>query len=217
MKILTWNLQRLEKNKSESILAKFAALDADILILTETDSKINPGELYSSISSKSLSKNFDGIDYKNTENRTTIWTKYKTEIQYKTFDDFTSVCVDIQTPFGLLNFYGTIIGVFGGKGERFKSDLDMQIADFKKLSGDICIAGDFNVFFSGYAYPSHQAKNKLNEIFEKLNLVNLTADLDENANHIVLSRNVIRERKPTIEIWNENKMLSDHIGICITL
>jgi exonuclease III len=217
MKILTWNLERLIKNKNQLILDKLSELDADILILTETNSIIDPGESYSSIATKSLSKGYDGIPYKSGENRTTIWTKYKIEKQYKTFDNHSSVYAEIQTPFGLLNIYGTIIGVFGGKDERFKTDLESQRLDFENLSGSICIAGDFNVYMTGYAYPSHEARKKLNQIFDNLNLQCLTSEIADNVDHIVLSNDFIKDKKINIETWNLDKKLSDHIGICIHL
>ena len=216
MKILTWNLER-PKKANQDILEKLAELDADILILTETNSAINPGEKYSFVSTKSLEKGFDGIDYKIGENRTTIWSKYQIKSEIKTYDDFTSVCVEIETEFGLLKVYGTIIGVFGGIDERFKSDLQNQIKDFENLGKSFCVAGDFNVTFSGRAYPSHDARNKLNAIFEKLELKNLTSEIENNVDHIVLSREFLSNKKCEIEIWNEDKRLSDHIGICVSI
>jgi hypothetical protein len=36
VKIATWNLERLIKNKNEEILEKIQAIDAGILVLTET-------------------------------------------------------------------------------------------------------------------------------------------------------------------------------------
>ncbi|MFT4970003.1 MAG: exonuclease III [Chitinophagales bacterium] len=36
MKIATWNLERLIKNRNEEVLEKIRAIDADILVLTET-------------------------------------------------------------------------------------------------------------------------------------------------------------------------------------
>ncbi|MFV8366252.1 endonuclease/exonuclease/phosphatase family protein [Flavobacterium sp. XS1P27] len=217
MKILTWNLERLIKTKNQVILDKLSELDADILILTETNSSINPGKDYSYIATESLTKDHDGIPYKSGENRTTIWTKYKIEKQLKTFDNFTSVCAEIQTSLGVLTIYGTIIGVFGGKDERFKTDLEFQSLDFENLSGNICIAGDFNVYMIGYAYPSHEARKKLNQIFDNLNLQCLTREIADNVDHIVLSHDFIKDKKINIETWNLDKKLSDHIGICIHL
>ena len=216
MKIVTWNLERLKNNQTEIILSKLTELDADILILTETDSIINLGTKYSSISTQNLFKGYDGTPYKNTEIRTTIWTKFKIKKQHATYDNYTSVCAAIQTPLGLLNVYGTIIGVFNGKGERFESDMKSSSLDFEKLSGNICIAGDFNIALSGFAYPSHKARNEINEIFERLNLKCLTSEIKNSVEHIAISESYLENRKTSIEIWNEDKKLSDHIGICIT-
>lgn len=134
-------------------------------------------------------------------------------------NNYTSVCAQIETLNGPLNVYGTIIGVFGGIGERFKNDLENQLLDFDRLSTEnsFCIAGDLNVTFSGRVYPSHDARDKLNSAFEKSNLINLTAKIENNIDHIVLSQDFIRNKKVTIETWNHDKKLSDHIGICLTI
>lgn len=218
MKILTWNLERAKKN-NQLILDKLAQFNANILILTETNSAINLAKEYSFIATEPLPKNHDGIQYKTGENRTTIWSKYKIKAQYKTFDNFTSVCALIQTPIGLLNIYGTIIGVFGGIGQRFKNDLESQIFDFENISTEnpFCIIGDFNVTFSGRTYPSHDARNKLNSVFKRLNLINLTSELENNIDHIVVSKDFIKNKNTKIETWNLDKELSDHIGICLNL
>ncbi len=218
MKILTWNLER-PKKVNHLILKKLSEFDADILILTETNSAINLGKKYSFVSTDSLFSGFDGIDYIIGENRTTIWSKYEIKSKFQTYDNFTSVCVQIETEYGLLNVYGTIIGVFGGKGVRFKNDLNSQILDFNKfaLENYLCVAGDFNVMFSGLAYPSHESRNKLNTVFDELNLENLTSKIENNVDHIVLSKDFLANKKIEITIWNEDKKLSDHIGICLDI
>ena len=104
-------------------------------------------------------------------------------------------------------------------GERFKTDLENQLLDFEMLSSEnsLCIVGDLNVTFSGRVYPSHDARNKLNAAFEKLKLTNLTSEIENNVDHIVLSKDFIENRKVTIDTWNHDKRLSDHIGICLTI
>lgn len=218
MKIVTWNIER-PKAENQLILDKLNDYNADIIIITETNSAIKLGEEYSFVASKTLEKGFDGIKYNSGENRTTIWSKYKIVFQNKTYDNHTSVCVNIETPKGVLTVYGTIIGVFGGIGERFKSDLEKQLLDFENLSTEnfVCIAGDLNVTFSGRAYPSHDARQKLTAAFEKLQLKNLTAEIQNNVDHIVLSKTFIENTNVKIKTWNHDKKLSDHIGICITL
>jgi exonuclease III len=218
MKILTWNIER-PKKANQIILDKLAEYNADIVVLTETNVVMSLGNEYSFIASATLPKGYDGIAYQTGENRTTIWTKYKFVLQHSTYDDYTAVCAQIAKPIGLLNVYGTIIGVFGGMGERFKNDLENQLLDFEHLSSEksFCIIGDLNVTFSGRVYPSHDARNKLNAAFEKLNLVNLTAEIDNNVDHIVLSKDFLQNKKVSIETWNHDKVLSDHIGICLTI
>lgn len=219
MKILTWNIERLKRNKDQLILEKLSEIDADILILTETSSKINLGKEYSFISTKALPPDFDGINYRNGENRVTIWTKFRIIALHDTYDTYTSVCADIETPIGLLTVYGTIMGVFGGKGARFESDLQEQLADIEKISvrNNFCIAGDLNVTFSGYAYPSHKARLILTEKFNTLSLINTTASIEDSVDHIILSHNILNDREVKISTWNTVKELSDHIGICVTI
>ncbi len=217
MKILTWNFERLQKKRNETILKIIESHHADILILTETSSKINPGKSYQSIETETLEGDYDGIAYKLGENRTTIWTKYPIKRQMETFDKHTTVCAQLETESWQLTVYGTIIGVFGGKGDRFISDFEKQIKDFEKLEGNICIAGDFNIMLSGFAYPSHQARNQLNDIIQKLDLNCPTSKLENNVGHILLSNNFINNRKMELSIWNQDKKLSDHIGICLSI
>ena len=219
MKIITWNVERLQKNKNEEIKAKLLEFDADIIVLTETSSILNLGNIYNSISTKPLTENYDGVNYKKDENRVSIWTKYNFANRYKTFDSFTSICTEIETEFGLLKVYGTIIGVFGGIGKRFENDLTLHLKDFENLDANSlnCIIGDFNVSFSGYAYPSHYARTTLNNVFEKLKMENVTRNIPENVDHISISKAFIENKKINIETWNEDKKWSDHIGISLTI
>ena len=219
MKIATWNIERLQKNKNEEISTKLVEFGADIIVLTETSSILNLGKNYNCVSTVTLTENYDNVNYKVGENRTTIWTKYNFVNQYKTFDKFTSVCSEIKTEFGILKVYGTIIGVFGGIGNRFESDLIGQLKDFENFEAEKsnCIIGDLNVYFSGYAYPSHYARNILNETFEKLKMKNLTSEIAENIDHIIISKEFMNNKKTKIETWNLDKKLSDHIGICLTI
>lgn len=218
MKILTWNVERL-KHSWENIRTTIETFNADIIVLTETSSKLQLNDTYKSIATKNLPENFDGIQYKNHENRTTICTKYNVIKKYKTQNEYTSVCSEIDTEFGTLKVFGTIIGVFGGKGERFQIDLNMQILDFLTFDKNQsnCIIGDLNVMFSGYAYPSHHARNRLNATFDDLQMKNLTATIANNVDHIILSKSFLKNKTINVELFNADKKLSDHLGICVTI
>ena len=218
MKIITWNLERLKKKSNLSaILEILRGLDADILILTETHSLIDLGEGYTSVCTKSLYAGYDGIPYKEGETRVTIWSKFPVLKSHDTFDEYTSVCADLDTPEGILRIYGTIIGVFGGTNPRFTSDLNGQLDDFKKLFTEkkVCLVGDLNTTFIDRVYPSHKARETLNDFFDKYSLINLTASITENVDHIIISKSFIEGKEVGIETWNSNKSLSDHKGIAV--
>ena len=220
MKIINWNVGRPTANKSRQITDKLNQLDGDILILTETNSTIIPLGNYHHISTDLLPNNYDGINYNVNENRTSIFSKYPITKTYKTFDNFTSLCADIETSFGSLTIYATIIGVFGGKGNRFDEDLQHHISDFEKLLNDkqVCIVGDYNITFNGFVYPSHLTRQTMNSMFDKFHLNNLTASLDNCVDHISISKKFLKNKKVQIDdIWNADKTLSDHIGTAITL
>ena len=218
MKILNWNVERYKKNKNE-IKNVIHSYKADIIVLTETSSELDLGKEYKQIKTEQLSNGFDGIQYDGNENRVTIWTKYKIVKQTKTYDDFTSVNAVLETEHGNLNVYATIIGIFGGKGERFKNDLKEQVLDFQKFNLEEmnCVIGDLNTTFSGFTYPSHEARNQLNEQLLRLKMSNLTKDIDNNVDYTIISNSFITDKKIETELFNTNKKLSDHIGICISI
>jgi len=217
MKIATWNIQRLDKRENQHILDKLINLDADILVLTETNSIIQLDN-YTCVSTSLLPIEFDGIKYKVGENRVSILTKYNATTQHKTFDKYTAVCIDIETPFGPLTIYGTIIGVFANRQPRFDCDLNGLITDLNIFSGNqLCVLGDFNTTFSGRVYPSHRARQTLIDTFINFGLTNTTASITDNVDHIVLSNDFLIDKKIEIETWNHDKKLSDHIGVAVEI
>lgn len=220
MKIATWNLELpndSSKSRNDNIIEELNEVDADILILTETKTIINPGSAYTPFATTSLML-LNQPYYKNGENRTTIWSKYPATRFSETYDGFTSICIGIKTPFGDLNVYGTIIGIHGNRRESFNKDLDKQIVDWRRISqiGNICVAGDFNISFGDNYYYTKEGRHKINSIFEELKIENLTQQIPENIDHIAISSSFIQSNASTTSIWNENKKLSDHIGVCLT-
>lgn len=218
MRIATWNLQRLDKRKNQLILDKLIDINADILVLTETNSIIQLDN-YTCISTDLLPTDFDEIKYNVGENRVSILTKYKAKTRHKTFDSYTAVCSDIETPFGLLTVYGSIIGVFANRQPRFDNDLNGQLADFEKifLGRQVCFAGDLNVTFSGRPWPSNKARQILVDAFNKYNLTNTTSNIDETVDHIILSNEFLENKHLEIKTWNADKKLSDHVGHLLTI
>jgi exonuclease III len=218
MKIVTWNLERLIKRKNQLVLKKLADINADILVLTETNSIIQLDN-FTCISTDLLPTDFDNIKYAAGENRVSILTKYKATTRHKTFDSFTTVCTDIKTPFGLLTVYGTIIGVFANRQPRFDNDLKGQLGDFENIfpGRQVCFAGDLNVTFTGRPWPSNKARQTLVEAFDKFGLINTTANIADSVDHIVLSKDFLENKHLEMETWNNDKKLSDHVGNLLTL
>ena len=217
MKIATWNIERQSKSgkKSDSIIDTLKAVNPDVLILTETNEAIDLGEEYKVFHTSKPTESF----YKEGETRVTIFSKYLSVRQIKTFRSDTSICIILNTPLGELSVYGTIIGNFGNRLPSFEEDLDCQILDFDKIakSTNLCVAGDLNISFSDNFYFTYGARDKLNSTFERLNLENLTAPIRNNIDHIVLSKNLIGQQRVIKEFWNDNYELSDHLGVAVTL
>ena len=224
MKVINFNVERLiTKSKLKSIIEIIESFNADIIILTETNSeliKLNP--IYFSEHSQRLSKNHDNVNFhRDGENRVSIYSKYPIRKRIITTDKFTNLAVEIDTIYGTLIIYSTIIGVFGYNIDkvRFIQDFENQIVDFEKIfkGNNVCLIGDLNISISGYIYPSKKYREKLNEIIKKYNLDNSTGEIEGNIDHILISKKFIGKLKLKVEKFNLNKKLSDHIGICLTL
>ncbi len=221
MKIINWNIGRPSANKIKNITEKLIELEGDLVVLTETSSLIDLGSNYNYLSTDYIEHDFERqnlIKYKNNERRVTIYSKYPILKTYTTYDKFTSICLDVDTPLEEITFYATIIGVFGGLNPRFTDDLTSQIKDFEKLlkGKNACITGDYNITTSGRVYPSNAARETLNSALKNHQLINLTASIDNNVDHISISQQLIQESQVIIETWNIDKKLSDHIGIMVS-
>lgn len=213
MKITTWNIERLKKKKYLSeILSEIEKIDADILVLTETDSRILPENYPYKIETKPLI--LVNSLAKTTENRVSIFSKFPIAETFETYDNFTSCSAEIETPFGKLVVYGTIVGILGNRNKNFIPDLKSQMNDLQNFSDkNICFVGDFNCSFSDNYYFTNEGRNLFNENFNTLNLKNITSEIPENIDHIVMSEKFIARFKIKISEFNLDKKLSDHKGI----
>jgi hypothetical protein len=206
--------------RNASIIDALKQVDADILVLTETNEIIDLSEKYEhSFRSDLLPSLKDSISYNAGENRTTIWSKYPGVIAVGTFNSFTSVCATLQTPHGALNVYGTIIGILGNREASFMPDLEKQIADWKAIreSGDICIVGDFNISFADSYYYTKDGRRRIDDCFAELEIKNLTRGEPDNIDHIAISQSFVKNAKHETQVWNQDKQLSDHIGVSVEL
>lgn len=223
MKIATWNIERPTKNgkTTKEIISFLRKLNADILVLTETNDFIDLGADYNVQHSSVLQDKM----YKVGERRVSIFSQLPiTDKRFETFNSATALCVSIKTLLGELTVYGTILGVFGNKGNQFKDDLEKQLLDFENISKqtkNFCIIGDLNISFSDNYYFTKIGREKLNSSFEKLQMKNYTADLKHNIDHIILTEKFVGKRKVITSYWNEteNKQtrLCDHKGVMLEI
>lgn len=177
--------------------------------MTETDEQIKLNHKIFFQTEKIADKN-----YKNSERRVSIFTNYNLVKNYPTYDKFTSICVELETEFGNLLVYGTIIGISGNRNKNFKIDLQKQIEDFKIFSEkNICIVGDFNCSFADNYYFTNFGRNNLLQAFEDLKIELLTKNCAECIDHIAISKKFLFNNEYKFSGWNFDKKLSDHKGI----
>jgi exonuclease III len=219
MRIATWNVERL-KNRAHlnEITEILDGLDADVLVLTETDSRIALKNYTRSIFSTPPLIEIASEFYKPTENRTTIWSKFPANRQFETYDRYTSLCVELHTTFGPLRFYGTIIGIYGNRKPPFKEDLSEQLKDFRRLAAEdnLCVLGDLNISFADSYYHTEFGRNVLDNSFSDNRLNLLTRDVAECIDHIAISQKIVQNSSYHITEWNIDKRLSDHKGIMVS-
>ena len=227
MKIATWNVDRPKLSstaRNDRILKELKGVDADILILSETNSSIHPGEEYCSFPTVPL-LNYAakrGESYGIGENRVTVWTKYKVKESIETSDPSLSTCVVVTTPFGDLIVYGTVIGVYGNRDKDFIADLEIQSADWRRISkmGNVCLVGDFNMTlgFDNYYYTK-EGRLRLSDCFRELAVTPITQDIAENIDHIAIANALLQNFSCSAKVWNRerDRGLSDHMGVWVEL
>jgi len=229
MRIATWNLERPTKNgkKNAEIIKTLKGLDADILILTEANECIDLGSEYEYYMTEVPYSVPGKVIYKEGERRVIICVtkKYTSKQRDYTYDPQTTICIEVETESKRLAIYGTIIGVYGNKGDQFKEGLAAQINDFKKIPKEmpLCIAGDYNMTFSDNYYKTDPERNMLADAFIKLKMYNLTSAIPDNIDHITVSRSLLTGRSLKIASFNIdkagkiNKKLSDHMGVMVEI
>lgn len=219
MKIANWNLERLKhQSKINEIIQILNEFNADILVLTETDSRLKLENYNYNISTSNLSE-LNLNSYQKTENRVTIYSKYEIINHFETFDKNSSLCIALKTDYGDLVIYATIIGIYGNRNENFNIDLQKQLIDFDKYSknSNLCIIGDYNISFSDNYYFTKFGREELEKSFENNKLTLLTRNQNECIDHIAISTKFIENFKHEVFEWNLNKKLSDHKGILVEL
>ncbi len=221
MKIATWNVERPSKSspKTVEIINILKSLNADIIVLTETNEFIDLGEEYKVYHTAALQDPM----YKKGERRVSIFTRYPQPENvsfYETFNAETSICAHLDTPIGRLAVYGTIIGIYGNREKSFIADLEAQLNDIENVGSKVrsfCFIGDLNMSFADSYYFTQEGRIKLITAFDKSGLKNYTTNQPNNIDHIVLSKHFVGDRSVEWSDWNKEKKLSDHKGVMIEI
>lgn len=222
MRILSWNLERPNNNpnsdKNIFIIKLIEKLNPDIIFLTETNSSINL-ENYFIYQSTELPKIHEKQEYKKGENRVTIFSKFSIEKTFETYDAYTAICCQIDSPLGKLTLYGSIIGSFGGKDSYFENDLKNQKLEIERFAKNqnLIYSGDFNISFSGFPYPSIIKVAEMNDFFNSNSLENLTRKNNNSVVHIVANRNILSEKTHAQEMIQIERKISDHNLILVEI
>ena len=216
MRIATWNVERLKHYKElNTMIQEIKKAEADILVLTETDTRLYPDYAYSY--QTPLLHDVRPDFYKKTENRVSIFSKYRCVKQHETYDAYTAICVELETDQGNLLVYGTIMGIFGNREATFKADLQKQMEDIQRLSAQhcsLCVIGDFNLSFHDNYCFTRDGRNMVIHTFQDCGIDLLTGCIPECIDHIAITNGFI-DRITTIHEWNVDRTLSDHKGIVI--
>lgn len=213
MRILSWNIERPKINdaRKSEIINLINSFNADLIFLTETNSDIS-FENYYCLKTNEQSHEYKNVKYKLGENKATIFSKYNIVEEIKTYDNYSSVSGKIETEFGEIILYCSIIGFLGGFGDYFKNDLIRQKEDLTRIckKNNICFSGDLNIAFYGRAYPSKIVKAEMMDFFKSKDLTITTESNNDCAIHIVLSNEIIVNRKVKTRMIEIEKCLSDH-------
>ena len=216
LRIATWNIERLRhKDKFSLIIENCEQANADILVLTETDLRLNLDYKFCYSTAQPEDMNF----YSSTETRVTIYTNYTLIRCHSTFDEHTAVCVELKTEIGNMIVYGTIIGIYGNRHKNFMQDLLCQVNDIEHLAeeNNLCVIGDFNCSFADSYYYTKNGRAALDEVFSMNDITLITRERAECIDHIAVSNRIIANSTSKIEEWNIEKRLSDHKGIVVEL
>lgn len=220
MKIATWNIERLKHRRSiEDILLTCQHVQADILVLTETDTHLYPN--YKHCIRTPLLAEVQPDLYMPTENRVSVFTNYDCVRQHETYNKHTAICVELETERGRLLVYGTIMGIFGNRHASFQQDLALQMEDIRRLTaancGPVCVLGDYNLSFSDNYYFTQRGREAVLQTFSQNDIILLTQAEKECIDHIAVSAGFVAGADILVEEWNYKRALSDHKGISVTL
>jgi endonuclease/exonuclease/phosphatase family metal-dependent hydrolase len=222
MKIATWNIERLKHaTKLGRMRMEIEKQDADVLVLTEADTRLQLPSYPFRVETESLEAPF----YRETERRVIIHSRFPVVGHLPTYDQQTAICPLLQTDDnGIVACYGTVLGIYGNREASYETHLKQQVQEWReivKTPYPLVIAGNLNMSFSDNYYYTKKGRAALLAVFKECDLEIHTDNIPEMVDHIVMSKSLRRMPKYNvvygIDVWNTTKYLSDHVGISSTL
>lgn len=240
LRIATWNLERPKPNghsKNLRRIEKIQEINADLWVLTETHSAIAL-DGYSCLASPGQ----PGY-HSNGESFASIWSRWPIRQVIPTFDQYFTVCADVDSPAGPILVFGTIITYANDPGpdsksksrrwEEHRKSIASHAADWRRLQTEFpehlfCVAGDFNQSRDGSGwYEDADSVKKLSLALNQSSLQCVT-EVDMRANgllrsrasvdHICLSQSLAKSVL-TVGAWEGTTddlcRMSDHNGVVI--
>lgn len=227
MKIATLNIDWARKKKPQKSAAFLNRFDFDFLILTEAvDLDIDRFPYTypcSPIPENTVYENLNYTEYLNGEKayRTILYSKTPCSKKYPVTDDKTNLALEFETALGNIVFYCTIIGTWFKRQPFADNELRNTISDCRRIHAqnpNLFIIGDFNTSFKTGEERlsiSSEITESLKDLFRDLSLTNISSEIEQNIDHIVIPENFANL---TIEtgVFAEKNMISDHQGIFIS-
>jgi endonuclease/exonuclease/phosphatase family metal-dependent hydrolase len=237
MKIATWNVERPKLNgwtRNPRIIAKLHEVNADLWILTETNTAISPGDnFFSAATLPELNYHKLGESY------ATIWTRWPMLRNIKTYSSEMAVCIEVESPIGPMIVYGSIITYANDKGSQGKSGHRVEHKkaiiehgkDWKRIRAafpnhHFVAAGDYNQSRDGSGWYEDATSvellsgalrdNGLRCVTDNIKLVESRSTID----HICVSKSfdTLPEAVTGWEGLNsKGERLSDHNGVVMTI
>lgn len=227
MIIATLNIDWAKKGKAkiEDYLNQF---NFDFLILTEAvdlELKNYPYKFFSEQIPQNII--YETKDYSKILNgekgyRTAVYSKIPVSKKYFVCDNKTNLALEFETELGNLVIYTAIIGTLFRQKPFVKNELENSIKDCVKIyqtNKNIIIIGDLNTSFNENEKSftiNLETTNALKNLTEKLNLVNVTSNIKENIDHIIIPK-LLENNFIENKIFMEKDFLSDHFGVYISL
>ncbi|MDP1609427.1 MAG: hypothetical protein Q8M11_00100 [Sulfuritalea sp.] len=244
MKIANWNLERVLPSQSRVsvIHDHFAAIDADIWILTETHELVGPGDGFSSVMSGEPDR-----ESKPGEHWAGIWSRHPIKhLPSFVSDAARCTAAHISHPdIGEIVVYSTVLpwggstwrGIKSADGAAFEAALGAYVGDWQNIRAAFpnalrVIAGDFNQDLAPYHYYGSKKQRKLLESgLSAAGVIARTAEANDPIDWEPTQRHACIDHICTSELsgirvgkpirWPESgkpdPRLSDHFGVAVEL